>query len=240
MKIYNARLFGNKISTCEVPSLPDNVYYDRGRFNPLLTPANFDFNNVFKTPVGAKMTSPFEQGQYGQDHKNTGEIVAGYGAGGVDFVNTSEGLSHIYDAYRDSATGDWCYPTQYDWTNYYLPLVSIESSTTPYTKVCFEISLSSVGAYEHLSNTVYFWAGIIYHDPSYDERYPDFDFLHRCSPESDFDNDNPPLPTEDLVTSVFEVDIPLPWSEEYPYDYPYVYICAGSSGKYIFKKIWFE
>lgn len=226
MQIEKAYLFARQISASGPAPLPDNVYFDAGRFNLNLIPDGFDFvNNVQRFPIGAMSQGETQintKGYFDQ-YMYTGSILATYGGGGKEFILTQNGLEHIYE--------QGYYPLNYFYTAYYLPLKHGMPANGE-TKICFNIATSNEGVTDG-SNFLNIRLGAMYHDPHYDEKHFDYMFLFELSdtPEG---NNTPTLVERTLKVSISEI-YSFPDSE-----LTHVFIKVIGAGTYIIRKIWFE
>lgn len=223
MQIEKAYLFGKQISGGIQP-LPDNVYYDAGRFNTSIIPSGFDFeNNIQRFPIGAMGAgeTQIEYHGYFDQYVYTGAILACYGGGGVEFENTQEGIKHIYEKGN--------YSSNYFWTTYYLPLQK-NIQQAGITKICFNVATSNVG--DTGATYIDYRVGILYHDPAYDYSH-DYVYMPDIST----------MPSDPNTSELLEKTVKVDFSSISNFqncDFPYVFVRAMGAGTYIFRKIWFE
>lgn len=223
MQIKKAYLFGRQLSGGAAP-MPDNVYFDAGKFNLNLIPDGFDFaNNIQRFPIGAAGQGETRIMQYGffDQYVKTGSILAAYGGGGCEFVLTSEGMEHIYE--------QGYYPSNYFWTSYFLP-VKKDMWNTGLTQVCFNVAVSTVGKTE--TDYMGFNFAGVYDDPAYDARVG-YVYMFPCwvNVWQQY--------TETLTEQTFKAD----FSEMYRYndsEFIYILIRIQGAGTHIIRKIWFE
>lgn len=223
MTFSSAYLFARQITGGESP-LPDNVYFDAGRFNLNIIPDGFDFaNNVQRFPIGAAgqgETTIMQNGYFNQ-YVKTGAILASYGGGGEEFTLAQSDMEHIYD--------QGYYPSNYFWTSYFLP-VEKDMWNTGLTKVCANIAISTVGKTD--TDYMAFNMAGVYHDPDYDTRQG---YIYMFPRWVDVWQQYTETLTEQTVKADFSEMFDFNGSELI-----YILIRVPSSGTYIIRKIWFE
>lgn len=223
MTFSSAYLFARQITAGEVP-LPDNVYFDAGRFNLNIIPDGFDFaNNIQRFPIGAagQGETVIMQNGYFDQYVKTGAILASYGGGGNEFILSSEGMEHIYD--------QGVYPSSYFWTSYFLP-VNKDMWNTGLTKVCVNVAISTVGKTD--TDYMSFDMAGIYHDPDYDADRG-YIYLFPCWVDV----------YEQYTSELTEQTHKADFSNMFNFndtEFIYILIRVPSSGTYIIRKIWFE
>lgn len=142
-----ARLFADNIRPNDSPSLPDNVYFDEGRFNLLRVPIGFDINNNLVLNCYYDLDHYYDQNYYETMYETrfpNGDWASHFDDGTVflfkDANDTTSGLtiSNGYITYRP--------PTNLNvnvTTSFVLPVVDLGSS---YSWLWFRYKITHTGS----------------------------------------------------------------------------------------------